>query len=88
MKLEYYQNLVKAYELRGLMEFKKNYFLNNTDKNPFNIIPAAIILEKQGRVEQANMLLDNFITENHDIIITKDLKKLLKENIEKHKENL
>ncbi len=88
MKLEYYQNLVKAYELRGLMEFKKDYFLNNRDKNPFNVIPAAIILEKQGKVEYANMLLDNFITENPDIIITRDLKKLLKENTEKHRENL
>ena len=75
MKLEYYQNLIKAYELTGSVESKKQYFLANKDKNPFNIIPAAIILKKQGNADYANMLLDDFVSENPNIIITKDLKK-------------
>lgn len=80
MKLEYYQNLIKAYELTGSMETKKRFFLANTEKNPFNVIPAAIILAKQGDIGYANMLLDDFVTKNPDIIISDDLKKLIKEN--------
>ncbi len=78
MKLEYYQNLIKAYELTGETNSKKEFFLSNRDKNPFNVIPAAIILKKQGQEQSANMLLDDFVSENPDIIISKDLKKLIK----------
>lgn len=78
MKLEYYENLVKAYELTGVTNSKKEFFLSNRDKNPFNIIPAAIILQKQGDYDYANMLLDDFTTKNPDIIISKDLKKMMK----------
>lgn len=88
MKLEYYQNLIKAYELTGMTETKKQYFLSNRDKNPFNVIPAAIILTKQGNLQYANMLLDDFVTQNPDIIISKDLKKLIKENVKNARENL
>lgn len=88
MKLEYYQNLVKAYELTGKMETKKQYFLANTEKNPFNVIPAALILTKQGQIQHANMLLDDFATQNPDIIITRDIKKIIKENIKNNTENL
>lgn len=78
MKIEYYENLVEAYELTGIMESKKQFFLQNRDKNPFNIIPAAIILKKQGQLEYANMLLDDFTALNPDIIITEDLRKMMK----------
>ena len=78
MKFEYYQNLIKSYELTGSLESKKQYFLANKDKNPFNVIPAAIILKQQGNSDYANMLLDDFISENPNIIITKDLKKFIK----------
>ncbi len=80
MKFEYYQNLIRAYELTGIMEAKKRYFLANTEKNPFNVIPAAIILAKQGDITYANMLLDDFTSKNPNIIITDDLKKFMKEN--------
>ncbi len=83
MKLEYYINLVKAYELTGAAEQKKEFFLSNKDKSPFNVIPASIILANQGQVKYANMLLDDFVTKNPDIIISRDLKKLIKENIKK-----
>ncbi len=88
MKLEYYQNLVKAYELVGITEEKKQYYLNNTKNNPFNVIPAAIILEKQGQLHYANMLLDDFVNENPDIIISKDLKKVIKQNLKNAPESL
>lgn len=88
MKLEYYQNLVKAYELTGITESKKQYFLSNSEKNPFNIIPAAIILSKQGQIQHANMLLDDFVTKNPDIIISRDLKKIIKENLKNNMEDL
>ena len=78
MKLEYYENLIKAYELTGAVNSKKEYFLSNKDKNPFNIIPASIILKKQGNDDYANMLLDDFVSNNPDIVISKDLKKLMK----------
>lgn len=88
MKLEYYQNLVKAYELTNMLELKKQFFLQNKEKNPFNVIPAALILEKQGNVEYANMLLDDFVVQNPDIIISRDIKKIIKSNLKKYKENL
>lgn len=87
MKLEYYQNLIKAYELTGVINSKKEFFLANRDKNPFNVIPAAIILSKQGDLQYANMLLDDFVSKNPDIIISRDLKKLMKQN-SKNIENL
>lgn len=80
MKLEYYQNLISAYELVGVMENKKNFFMKNIDKNPFNVIPIALILTKQGQIGQANMMLDDFVTNNPDIIISNDLKKFIKAN--------
>lgn len=80
MKIEYYQNLIKAYKLTGAMNSKKEYFLNNKSKNPFNVIPAALILQEEGEFDMANMLLDDFISENPDIIISRDLKKLIKVN--------
>ncbi len=83
MKLEYYENLIKAYELTGMSETKKQYFLNNTDKNPFNVIPAALILKKQGNEERANMLIDDFVSNNPDIIISRDLEKLFQSKQEK-----
>ena len=88
MKLEYYENLVKAYELTGESDTKKEYFLSNRDKNIFNVIPAAIILSKQGNMQYANMLLDDFVVQNPDIIISNDLKKLIKINTDKIKEDL
>ncbi len=88
MKIEYYQNLVKAYELTGMMEVKKQFLMQNRDKNPFNVIPVAMILEKQGDIEYANMLLDDFASQNPNIIISRDVKKILKENIKKQKESL
>ena len=80
MKLEYYQNLVQAYKLTGAMETKKTYFLNNVDKNPFNVIPAALIIKEQGDIDRANMLLDDFVSANPKIIISRDLEKLIKGN--------
>ena len=88
MKIEYYQNLVKAYELTGMMEVKKQFLMQNRDKNPFNVIPVAMILKKQGDIEYANMLLDDFASQNPNIIISRDVKKILKENIKKQKESL
>lgn len=88
MKLEYYQNLIKAYKLTGVMNQKKEYFLSNKDKNIFNVIPAALILSEQGNIQYANMLLDDFVVQNPDIIITNDLKKIIKQNLEKTKEDL
>ncbi len=83
MKLEYYENLVKAYELKGILNSKKEYFLSNREKNPFNIIPAALILSKQGDIQYANMLIDDFVTQNPDIIISRDLRKIIKNNNDK-----
>lgn len=76
MKLEYYENMVEAYELTGQLHAKKNYFLANKDEK-FNIIPAAIILKKLNEEDYANMLLDDFISKNPNIIITDDLKKII-----------
>ena len=67
---------------------KKEYFLSNKDKNIFNVIPAALILSEQGNIQYANMLLDDFVVQNPDIIITNDLKKIIKQNLEKIKEDL
>ena len=78
MKLEYYQNLIKAYKLTGMIESKKQFFMKNKDKNPFNVIPVALILKQQGQDEHANMLLDDFVSQNPDMIISRDLKKLIK----------
>ncbi|MCD8024785.1 MAG: tetratricopeptide repeat protein [Candidatus Gastranaerophilales bacterium] len=88
MKLEYYENLIKALELTGQIENKKQYYLSNRNKNPFNVIPAALILSKEGDIQYANMLLDDFVTENPDIIISNDLKKIIKRNVKEQKENI
>ncbi len=88
MKLEYYQNLIKAYKLTGVTTKKKNYFISNRDKNPFNVIPLALILSEEGNLQYANMLLDDFVVQNPDIIISNDLKKIIKQNLEKIKEDL
>lgn len=82
MKIEYYNNLVKAYELLGNLETKKQFFLKNKEKNAFNVIPASIILVQQGDVQYANMLLDDFVVKNPDLIITNDLKKVIKDNLQ------
>ena len=57
-------------------ELKK--YQKDSAKNPFSNIVIALIYVKQGKIRNAQIILDDFMTENPDLIINSSLKSYLK----------
>lgn len=78
MNLTYYNNLVDTYQVQGIMNSKASYLLRNKDKNPYNEVIVALIYLRQKKIGAAVTMLDDFCAKNPDLIITNDLKRLIK----------
>lgn len=72
MNLSYYQNLVDSFYLQGTLS--KNLAKYKKSKKPFDKIIVGLIYEKLGKKSTARTLFDDFITENPDLIISKNLR--------------
>lgn len=78
MKFEYYKNLVRTYELLGVVSSRKEFLLKNIGVNPFNAIIIGIIYAKEGNIVPARGILEQFVIKNPDLIITNDVRKFIK----------
>ena len=78
MNLTYYDALVDTYIALG--ETKKelqNYISDNS--NPYNRIVVGLIYLKTGKKTSAKVIFDEFISSNPDMLITNDIKAILRE---------
>ena len=78
MKLSYYQNIVDSFELQGTLNKELKKYQKDSNKNPFSNIVVALIYVKQNKIRNAQIILDDFMTENPDLIINSSLKSYLK----------
>lgn len=77
MNITYYKNLISAFEARGNMSQKAAYYLARKDENPYYVIITGLIYLKQNKIGTAVTMLDAFCSENPDLIITDDIKRIL-----------
>ena len=77
MNITYYDALVDTYIALGEEENELQKYLAD-DSNPYNRIVAGLIYMKTGQTINAKILFDEFITKNPDMLITNDVKVLLK----------
>ncbi|MBE7705739.1 MAG: hypothetical protein E7Z91_00630 [Cyanobacteria bacterium SIG30] len=76
MQLNFYKNLVESFELQNILASKRKEYLKKTE-NPFNSIIVAFIEEKMGNKTTMQIILDDFIAQYPDLIITISLKNFL-----------
>lgn len=77
MNITYYKALVDCYsalssEKQELKKCLKDY------QNPYNRITAGLIYLKMGKKSAAKMIFDEFINNNPDMLITEDVKAILR----------
>lgn len=77
MNITYYRNLVNAYEARGTLSSRASYHLARKGENPYNAIIVGLIYLKQNKIGAAVTILDTFCSENPDLIITDDIKRII-----------
>ena len=77
LNLTYYKNLVNAYEARGNLSSRASYHLSQKEENPYNAIIVGLIYLKQNKIGAAVTILDDFCSQNPDLVITSDIKRLL-----------
>lgn len=78
MSLTYYNNLVDTYQAQGILASRASYLLANKNKNPYNEIIVGLIYLRQGKKGSAVTMLDDFCSINPDLIISKDIKRLIR----------
>ncbi len=77
MNITYYDSLVDCFiKLKTDKKELKNYLKDSI--NPYNKIVAGLIYMKTGNKRAAKTLFDEFITNNPDMLITSDIKRILK----------
>ena len=78
INITYYEALVDCYI--ALNTYKKELSKHISDtKNPYNRIIAGLIYLKTGEKLNAKIIFDEFINENPDMIISEDVKLILRE---------
>jgi len=77
MNITYYDALVDTYIALGETDKELKNSLND-NINPYNRIVAGLIYLKTGRKMAARTLFDEFISNNPDMLITNDIKVILK----------
>lgn len=78
MNITYYKALVDCFmELGTIREELDNYLYDN--KNPYNKIVAGLIYLKLDKITSAKHIFHEFIIRNPDMLITEDIKRILKE---------
>ena len=77
LNLTYYRNLVSAYEARGNLSSKASYHLSKKSENPYNAIIVGLIYLKQNKIGAAVTILDDFCSQNPDLVISSDIKRLI-----------
>ncbi len=80
MNMVYYNNLVESYAAQGILDSRAQYLLKRVEKNPYNKIIIGLIYLRQNKIGAAITMLDDFCTNNPDLIITNDVKKIIKAN--------
>lgn len=78
MKLSYYQNIVDCFELRKTLGKELKKYQKDGAKNPLSNIVVALIYVKQNKIRNAQIILDDFMTEHPDLIINSSLKTYLR----------
>lgn len=78
MNITYYKMLVECYSKIGILQKELNRCLKD-NFNPYNRIVAGLIYVKLNQKTNAKIIFDEFINQNPDMLITYDVKELLKE---------
>lgn len=77
INMTYYKTLVDCIYVMGDSQKELNKYLKD-NKNPYNKIVAGLIYLKTGKKSKAKSVFDDFIIEYPDMIITADVKNILK----------
>ncbi len=77
INMTYYNTLVDCYIAQNKQEEKLAKHLSDT-KNPYNRIIAGLIYMKTNKKMEAKIIFDEFINDNPDMIITEDVKLLIR----------
>lgn len=78
MNITYYQMLVDCFIQLKTTETELKKHIKDTS-NPYNRIVVGLIYLKTGRKMEARATFDNFIAQNPDMLITQDIKTILKQ---------
>ena len=77
INMTYYEALVDCYTAQNIAHKKLSIHLADT-KNPYNRIIAGLIYLKTGQKIEAKVIFDEFISDNPDMIISNDVRLILK----------
>lgn len=77
INMTYYKTLVECIYIMGDSSKELNKYLKDYT-NPYNKIVAGLIYLKMGKKAKARSIFDDFIVEYPDMIITSDVKNILK----------
>ena len=77
INMTYYNTLVDCYIAQKIQEKKLIKHLSDT-KNPYNRIIAGLIYMKTNKKTEAKIIFDEFINNNPDMIISEDVKLLIR----------
>ena len=77
MNITYYDSLVDTYIALNEADKELKKYLNDYS-NPYNRIIAGLIYLKTGKTTNAKIIFDEFIVSNPDMLITNDIKVILK----------
>lgn len=76
LNFKFFQNLADCYENLNMVETKLSQTYDN--ENPLNYIMRGLLLEKQGNLQDAITVLDEFTAKEPDLIITSAVKEHIK----------
>ena len=77
INMTYYEALVDCYIAQNIVQKKLSHHIADT-KNPYNRIVAGLIYLKTGQKIDAKIIFDEFINDNPDMIISDDVRQILK----------
>ena len=77
INMTYYETLVDCYIAQNIQEKKLTHHISDT-KNPYNRIIAGLIYLKTNRKIDAKIIFDEFINNNPDMIISDDVRAILR----------
>ena len=76
MNLTYYKNLVESFYLQGILN--KSYLKYRDSSNDFDKLIVGFIYQKQGRMEAAKTIFDEFVSQNPNMLISKSLEQYIR----------
>ena len=77
INMTYYKSLVDCYIAQNIAQKKLKYHLSDYE-NPYNRIIAGLIYLKTNQKINAKIIFDEFINENPDMIISNDVRLILR----------